>query len=45
MIAANMVIVAVWFREDATPTEFMTNSLITSSQVASKQVAIKQVSS
>ena len=36
MIAVNMVIVAVWFREDVTPTELMVNSIVQSSEMISK---------
>ena len=37
MIAVNMVIVAVWFREgdDVAPTELMVNSIVQSSEMIS----------
>jgi len=38
LIAVNMVIVAVWFREDVTPAEFMVNSVIQSSEMATLRV-------
>ncbi|XP_063689530.1 major facilitator superfamily domain-containing protein 8-like isoform X2 [Bolinopsis microptera] len=38
LITVNMVIVAVWFREDATPAEFMVNSIVQSSEMATLRV-------